>query len=441
MSTASIPSLEQKKPRRRIRRSLVAITLGLLVLGGLGWWTYTTTRPDYRLRLGLDALRQGDENEEGKPAALRHLFAFAGRLPPTGKEQANRLALLLTASGNLFHAHMLQGHILFQSGQYYQALLEIDAMAQFKELHASREDLRLEAATLAGKCLVFLKEHRRAEATFQSVLQSWPKDLDPQRGQIDAHRGLFTIYYDQGALNPALYHMEEVSRLDPQDGRAPRTMGFIYKDILRNDDLALENLTEALQRHLAPRVEAEVRLELAEILLKKGKVDQALQVLQDVGDHPKVLAIRADCLRFQGHRAEARALLDQALAKDPGSVEALRLLADLHLEAGEPFEAIKFLRPALEKDPHDLFSLSRLSRAYKLMGDQAEAEKVTIRLQETKQLFEKMTKLTQEAMNNPWDPAVRFQLADTCRQLQMLKLADMWTQAAKACSALQGPAQ
>ena len=38
-----------------------------------------------------------------------------------------------------------------------------------------------------------------------------------------------------------------------------------------------------------------------------------------------------------------------------------------------------------------------------------------------------------EAMNKPWDAAVRHQLADTCTKLNKPELARMWALAALAC--------
>lgn len=375
-----------------------------------------------------------EEHLESPISSVRYLFAFAGWPPGTRLDRAERLALLLEANGYPLHAHLLKGRLLFQSGQYRQAVLEINAMTQFNSLLEEREDLRLEAAALIAKCLVFLGEHREAEKIFLHVLNTWHPDMDPQRGLIDAHRGLFSIYYDQGALTHAIGHMEEVARLDPSDGRAPRTLGFIYKNILQSEDLAIEFLTEALHRNLTPLVGDEVRAELAEIFVRKGQVDQALQMLENITDYPRVLALRAECLRIQGQTATAEELLKRALASDPGNLDALRLLADLHLEAHRSAEAVILLKRALQADPNDDRSLSLLVRAHEMAGARAEAEQVRQTLRETQALFEEMSQLTREALTNPWDPVVRYRLAETCRKLHKPDLAAIWTQAAKACA-------
>lgn len=418
---------------------MVWIVLSLSLVLGLSGWAWHTTRPDYRLRLGMDILRRGDVDAESTWASLLHTFAWAGRPHDHANAQAERLALLLDASGHPFHAHLLQAQIFYQAGQYRQALKEIHAMVQpqFNQLLNDREDLRLEAAAIEGKCLVFLKEYRNAEKSFRYVLERWHPDMDPRRGKIDARRGLFTIYYDQGAMANAVEQLREAARLDPSDGKLPRALGAIYKDIPNHEEQAVQYLTEALRLKLPSRTEEEVRIELAEIFLKQGKPDQALQVLEAVNDYPKVLALRAEAWRNQGQVAKAKVALAKALVDDPRCLEALRLQADLHLQNQEPGEAIATLNRALSVDPHDDFSLSRLARAYEMTNDRVQAEESRKRLKETQALFEEMTRLTREATANPWDPAVRNQLAETCRKLQKPNLAEMWTQAAKACAGTQ----
>lgn len=439
MSIFWTPEVAQCKPRLRRLRVIVAIVLCASLVIGAWWLARKTTEPDYRLRLGLEALRQADEDGPGVLASLSQCFVYSGWAPASGRARAERLARILDASGHPFHAHLLQGQILCKQGQYLQAMRELNSMSKFQDLMEERADLRLEAAAVLGKCLVFRKEYREAENTFGYVLKFWHEDMDPQRGKIDAHRGLFTIYFEQGALLPAMDHLLEVSKLDPRDGRAPRTMGFIYNTILRDDEHGIEYLNQALERDLSSAVKDEVRVELAEIYARRGKVDQALEVLENVGDYPKVLAIRAECLRIQDNTAEAKTLLKRALQADPRNIDSLRLMGDLHLQNREPLEAIQLLKRALEVDSHDTMSLSLLVRAYEMMSEHPEAQKWRTRHLETMRLFDEMTKLTQEAMSNPWDPAVRQRLADTCQKLEKPELAAMWTRAVKACTGAPKP--
>src|SRR5262249_3245780 len=146
------------------------------------------------------------------------------------------------------------------------------------------------------------------------TVEKWLEDLDPHRGLIDAHRGLFVIYYDQGALTPALYHLRQLAELEPTDGRPWRTMGYIAKDILEQDPKTAEYYEEALRRGLSPIVAEEAHLELGEVLVKQSQYQEALAHLEQVRGIPKVLALRAECLWMSGRPMDAKDLLDQALA-------------------------------------------------------------------------------------------------------------------------------
>src|SRR6516162_8246527 len=81
----------------RSKRFLLLVFVFLVLVlvpsvGGYAWWSHTT-QPDYRLREGQEALRNGD------------------------REAAERLAVRLEASGAKDHARLLRGQVLFQEAK------------------------------------------------------------------------------------------------------------------------------------------------------------------------------------------------------------------------------------------------------------------------------------------------------------------------------------
>ncbi len=418
--------------------TLAAIGLCLLVVLG---WSYYTTRPNYRLELGQESLRRGDSGWQ--LASLANWFAFAGRPPRQGHDRAQRLVWVLEAGDHPLHAHLLRGQLLFEQEKYELALEELNAIPEV--FWDRREPLRLQTASMVGQCLLKMNLPRQAERPFRYTVEKWPEDLDPHRGLIDAHRGLFVIYYDQGALTPGLYHLRELARLEPTDGRPWRTMGYIAKDILEQNPTAVEYYQEALRRDLGPRAVEETHMEFGEVLVKQCKYQEALTHLEQVRAIPKVLALRAECLWSLGKSSEAKELVSQALESvngEPEALDALRLKARIYLDEShdEPApggasryvqEAEGLLKRALLIDSHDHVSRHLLSQAYDKMGRSADAAEQRRLLAQTHSYLQELAELNKIAMEHPWDAEVRQRLEQVCLKLNLKELAEMWRRAAQ----------
>lgn len=382
------------------RRHWVLLLTGVALLGlflAAGTWWAHTSRPAYRLRRGQEALRRGD----------------AGR--------AERYAQSLADAGAADHAHLLRGEIMTRAGRYARAVME------FNEIR-DQGDLRRDAVVFSGQCLLALNNRREAERAFRFVLSENPD-------QVDAHRGLAAVYYDQGALDPAVHHLQEVARLDSRDGRPHRLMGLIFKD-LDERDRAIGCYKEALRRDLKAAVADEVRDELAECLNKKGRYREALDVLGPSDaerlESPRRSAVRSEALWASQRGSEAAALLDEALRTYPQAGELLRQRARLHLDGDDPKAAAALLEQAVAADRHDHASRLLLGDAYQRLQRPTEAAEQRRLGQETIDRLKQMTQLSYEATANPWDAAVRERLAGVCEELDKPELAKMWHQAAAA---------
>jgi tetratricopeptide (TPR) repeat protein len=399
-------------PWRRLARLLLLVgpAIVLALAGGLGAWWRAAARPDSRLERGREALRQRRWDE------------------------AERLALRLEAAGDHDHARLLRGETAFERARLYLDTEQETLAAPYLTRAVTacnqvrdRGELRLQAAALAGKCLLYLHRPAEAERALAFVVHQRPD-------HAEAHRGLAAIYYDQGALALALSHAQEVARLDSQDGRPHRMMGHLYQQLDRPDQ-AIEAFGEALRRPLGEQFAEDARVNLAECLVKKGLYADALGVLDGCANRTSArqTGCRAECLHALGRPNQARELLDGALAAEPDAAELLRLRARFYEEERQPEKAAALLQRVLARDRHDYTSRYRLAQIYEGLGRAAEAAEQHRLCRQTRDRLAEMSRLNEEAVSRPWDAEVRRRLAEICQELDQPEQARTWLRAAEAC--------
>ncbi|MCE9561061.1 MAG: tetratricopeptide repeat protein [Planctomycetes bacterium] len=384
--------------RRAIRFGVILVAVAGLATAYFVWWR--PPPPAEQLRTGRAALAAGDNATAAKIAE-----SLSAKYPD--------------------HARILKADIQLQQGDPKNALFHLNKVED-------KGELRREAAALAGRCLLQLQNLPEAERAFQFVLSEQPDN-------IDGHRGLAAVYYDQGALLKCLHHLGEVARLDPMDARPHRMMGYIHTDLEARPE-AIENYRAALARSLNPTAASEVREELAEQLVKLGQPAAALETLGQVagGESPRGTAARAEAEWSLGRTADAVTRLDAAIKTHPESLPLLRLRGKLYAEAGEWEHAAAMLERAVKADATDLISLHHLAMAYERLKRPADAERIRKQHETTKESLGTLTTLNREADARPWDPGVRLKLADVCESLGKPQLAAMWRRAAEAGAVRSG---
>jgi tetratricopeptide (TPR) repeat protein len=380
---------------RLTRQRVTLVLLIVAVLGGAGW-RYRITRADYRLARGDEALRARDY------------------------ETAARFAERLEASGHPDHAALLRAEGLRARNRPDFALAELNKM---------RPDgpLGLQMKALSGRCLLDLGDLPAAHALLSAVVAERPD-------HADAHRGLAAITYDLGQLGTAVDHLRRVAELDARDARPHRLIGLIYKDMGQYAQ-AEDAYREALARGLPETGAREAQLELAEVLVRRAKFAEGLAVIDGApaGAEPGQGALRAECLRGLGRTDEAAAELDRALGTHPTAV-LYRLRGQVHEDQGHAAEALRCFERAAELAPNDHQSHYYLGRALAGAGRREEADRAFARDAELRKELDRITALTKEAMEKPWDPGVRRELADVCDRMGKPQLAALWRKAAATCA-------
>lgn len=307
------------------------------------------------------------------------------------------------------------------------------AVREFGEI-PEESDLADQATPGLAEAVAHLRDLGRS-APLTDLLERLRNFVKRHPDHVEAHRRLAQFYIDLNALAPALTELQEVARLDPEDGRPWRFMGLIYRDTLREGS-AIDAYRQALQRRLEPHVAAEVREELAQLLVEQGFVQEALAVLEAapswLRNSPSCRTVEAAARWTLHQKSEARRLLAQALAEDPNYVPALRLAGKMELDEDEPKRAQVLFRRALVLQPHDEKARHMLADACRAAGETAEAEAELKRFGETVGLLREVARLGRIAHNEPWNVEVRLENARLLAHLGRLSEARNWVRSALA---------
>jgi tetratricopeptide (TPR) repeat protein len=148
-----------------------------------------------------------------------------------------------------------------------------------------------------------------------------------------------------------------------------------------------------------------VRLRVAEMLLEDKRAPEALPHLEILHrqspDNPEVLGRLGMCRYYQNRTAEARRLMEAAIAHQPRDPALLIHLAKLDLQEGQGVRAEERLKKALQVDPSDTDALYTLSSVLQFQGRSADAETAMKDYQRAKEELDRINKLLQEVADSP----------------------------------------
>ncbi len=304
--------------------------------------------------------------------------------------------------------------------------LEQDTGGALNALHAIADNplVRPAALAYAGELLFKRQDMQNAEGVLKAALIADPNQVDP-------HRYLAAYYYDVGAMDNALLHLEHVARLEPKDARPWRMRGMILSDFERHPE-AIEAYAEALSRDLKPHVAQEVHGELAASLLAARQPDEALNHLAQCDSTPAIESMRAECQLSLGNYPAAEESLSKALNLDPNHAGSLMIKATLAREQGNLELAESTLQQAVQHHPFEFDFRAQYMSVLAALGKKEEAEIQRQELERLQELRATFTELHHQSMEDPSSSEIRFQLGQTAEQLGKFEMALSWYQAALA---------
>lgn len=313
------------------------------------------------------------------------------------------------------HWHLLRGLSLRQRGELGDALSELGQAV-------GHSDTTAQALLVSGQIFMDGGDHVNAVRMLNGALEADP-------ALVDAHRYLIATYYDTGAMENVLQHIDHVTRLDPTDARPWRLRGLILKDFERFDE-AVPAYDKALELKPSPQVVAEIRQELAESLVQLKQFERAIEQLNLLSVSSEQQAVLAEAQLALGNESAAEQALAKAEELEPTNRRALQTRGSLLLEQGNIQAAADLLQRGVELHPLEVDLRASLMLAYQRLGAKEQAELQQQELGRIRQLQDKFNRLHIDSINNPTDVNSRVELARTAIELRKYDAAVSWYQAA-----------
>lgn len=162
-------------------------------------------------------------------------------------------------------------------------------------------------------------------------------------------------YEATGDKKSAIIQLRNVLKQNPENGEARYLLGSIYLE--NGNNLRAENqLREALKENYNPKVVLPL---LAQALFAQGKFQAVLDETRssdhgDIALQPRILSLRGHSQLSLGKNDEAAQSFNEALKRDPKSVEALLGEARLAIKRRDVPAALKYTDQAISSDAKNL---------------------------------------------------------------------------------------
>lgn len=240
-------------------------------------------------------------------------------------------------------------------------------LALEKYLAATAETLDPGVAARATRLALYMKND---PAALQAVAV-WTEQ-DPE--DIDAHRHAADLLLRAGRFDEAIEHMEQIKNL----GGLAKFDVFAYRAANMQPAQRrslLQAMDEMLSRHPG---DEQLLFSRAVLLEQEGLLEQALSVANELierSDNVNVAVLKMSLLTSLQRHREARAFLEQEVAKTPDNRRLRLILARLLFEMGDLDAAKQQYMVVLANAPNDgdvLFALALIALELK---DDATAEK------------------------------------------------------------------
>ncbi|MBD0371187.1 MAG: tetratricopeptide repeat protein [Pyrinomonadaceae bacterium] len=263
--------------------------------------------------------------EQGFNLKAIAMYKKIDRMQPGSPEMAAKLAPLYEAQGQIVEArasYLILAESYTRANQSQKAL---EILRKIADLDPNNVEIRLklaegflregfktdaaEAFKHAGAQLFARKKTERALEAYTKALELIPEDRETFGGVVEAHRAL-------GSFDEAAEVLERALAQHPDDVELLSMLASTYVEA--EDAEAAERATIELVRREATSYARFI--EVAQLFLKNNNVDRAVNVIAGI----------LEPLLSAGEEEQAMELLNEALARNPEHLEALRLLFRLH---------------------------------------------------------------------------------------------------------------
>lgn len=250
------------------------------------------------------------------------------------------------------------------------------------------------------------------------------------RGHPDAALILETMaraYIVQLRYRPAYVCLSRWIEMRPEVARAYQWRGWVTER-LNNHQLAAEDYARALERDpglVSPR------LRLAELYLEDKRAPEALphleRLMELAPENPQVRSRMGICRYLQGDAAEARRLMEGAVAELPDDPLLLVYLARLDVQAERFAKAEEWIAKVLAIDPTDNEARYALVTVYQAQGRTADAARALKEYEEAKARLLRVNALLKDVADRPTATADEFaEIGDFLLLIGRAEVARYW---------------
>ncbi len=278
---------------------------------------------------------------------------------------------------------------------------------------------------IAGEMAFQQKDYASAIDYLQTAIQI-SENLEVKC--LPAYQLMAALHYDQGNMQHAMAAAQQVTQIAPDNAQIYRFMGSIQQDYEQWEDAKTAYLT-CLEKEPWPEYRDEVLIGLGKICLKLREYQEAKQYLELVTVRAHVLALRAECDYNLGDLGIALEQLQRSLEMDPYQRDAILLTGTIQVQDKQYNQAIATILKGLESHPKDDQLMYKLAEAYRGVGDSENAEKYIALSDELRQKRERFSKLNTDAIAEPTNIEMRFELGQLAEEIDKPQLAVGWYQA------------
>ncbi len=217
-------------------------------------------------------------------------------------------------------------------------------------------------------CVFFITKTVLRNRDWQNEYAFWTKILREQPQNYDAHNNLGNYFYKQGALDRAIYELEEAVRLKKNYPEGHNSLGTMYIDKGLTDKAIAEYVEAVKYRPTFPQA----YYNLGNAYIKKGRVDDSItffnKAISQGMYNPQIFNNLGSAYMKKGMMDEAVVQYQRALSVYKDFADVHSNLGYVYTEKGDLDRAMFELREALRLQPSHANAHNNLGALYCQQG-------------------------------------------------------------------------